>query len=294
MINIWLSAILTLLILGFLIFTAIRPIIVKPIIYSLTYIGDYVPSSFATVKEDYAIYRRRSPIDDDDAVVMNDTDLIVVVIGGAFLFKNIKSYYGFANSLFDLTRKSKKKYDLLVVRYPIRFKNTLHEAMLSINRTLAEVKAIRYHACHMIGFSAGALLTGTFIKKENNASIAKQIDVPRLGIRVDSFVSVCGLLYHRFENSLLNWLFDRYVYSGTPQIKLYSCQNLNATSTLVISSKSDILYDQTLKFIQQEPCENKIYPEKISHSFVQMIHLPQSEDAIKNIMKFIEKNTTTI
>jgi acetyl esterase/lipase len=288
--NIVISIFLTVTILAFIIFTLIRPVVFKPIIYSLTYIGDYAPfDKVTTIKEDYTLYSSSSS--GNKIGISRDIDLIVVVIGGAFLFKNIKSYYGFTNTLYELATKSRKsKYDLLILRYPVRFENTLHEAMLAINRILTEIEAIRYRATHMIAFSAGALLTGTFIRKENNASLSRQINVPQLGIRIDSFVSVCGMLHNRFDNELLNWLFDRYIFSGTPKIKNYSCYGINAP-TLVISSKSDLLYDQTTKFIQQEPCETKIYPEKISHSFVQMIHLPQSEDAIKNIMKFIEAKT---
>lgn len=274
-----LGLILAVLLLALLVWIALRPTIVKPILRKIMKSPQYEPLDVAQRHTNYTLYAK-----DADP---KRRDLIVMVIGGAFLIQSISSYYGVANQLYTSMSRT---HDVLVVGYPVRFSHTIQQAMLSLNDTLANV-AMPYKACHFIGFSAGALLAGTFIRKELNQQISRSIDVPQIGLRVDSMTSVCGLLYSTLNNNALNLLFGYYILHKTPSSKSYHAQALNIP-TLIISCTNDILYQQALRYIQSEQCETKIFNERLSHIFVEQIDLPEAKIAVKRIIEFIGKSTT--
>lgn len=280
--RLWLKVLITLFVLGTLILLFIFPVPAKPLLYHAFYSPLYeLRDSDADVtverRNDYTIYRAA------DGKRQNER-LIVVVIGGAFLFNNLRTHYGFSNLLHKHT--SKDGYDLMVVRYPVRFRSTMRDMMLSLNKSLDN--ALRYRIHHAIGFSAGALLAGTFVRKEDDRTYAERIRVPQIGLRFASFVGLCGLYEPTFDVQLFTRLFSFYVARGTPNAKLYSCYGLKIPR-LVVSSNRDILYAQTEKYLRSEPdVQRKIFTDKLPHSFVQMVNLPESITTIDLVAKFVK------
>lgn len=256
---------------------AIRPEPLKPLIRLAIRAPVYELDAGVTVSsgDDYVLYGRA-----------DNQSVAVFIIGGAFLFNDFSSHYGFANYLSR--RLEASGVNLLMIRYPVRFKNTIYDAMMKINELL-KTHALRYKSCQMIGFSAGSLLAGTFVRKEKSKALADLLKVPRIGLTVRSIVGICGLYDVVFDNEILTSLFDFYIMSGTPQSKRYNCQNLGIPS-FVVSSKYDMLVKQTTRYAQTEPCSTKIYAERLPHAFVQCINLPQAQDAAKLIGEFITKN----
>lgn len=265
-----------------LLFLLLRPVILKPMLRRYAASMRYEPLPVAKRSSQYIVYSESEPSE------IKQRDLIVLFIGGAFLIQSIEAYYGIANQLYTLMSKT---HDVLVVQYPVRFAHTITESMLVLNQTLAEV-AMPYKACHFVGFSAGALLAGTFIRKEMNKLVSQSIEVPQIGLRVDSMISVCGMLYSSFDNDILNWVFQYYIMHKTKSPKSYGAQALNVP-TLVISCKDDILYNQTVRYVQSEPCQSKIFDERLPHVFAQMINLPESKIVVERIAEFIKDSTNS-
>ena len=276
------SLLLSFLIIAFIIYTILRPNIIKPILRKFATSGDYDPLPIAKRFPDYTLY---SALTDNK---LRNRDLIVIFIGGAFIIQSISSYYGVANQLYSAMSKT---HDVMVVQYPVRFSHTIQESMISLNSTLAK-EAIRYKSCHFVGFSAGALLASMIIRKEKDQQLAKTIQVPQIGLHISSMVSVCGLLYTIFNSDIVNRLFNYYILNKTQSAKSYQAQNLNMP-TLLISCKNDILYNQTLKFAQTEQCKVKMFNNKLSHMFVQMINLKESKESVLEIISFIKNSTKT-
>lgn len=259
----------------------LRPIIVKPILRKLMRSDEYDPLPSAKEYPNYTLYSTAAGGE------LKSRDLVVVFMGGAFLIQSPRSYYGLTNRLYTALSKT---HDVLLLCYPVRFSYTIKQSMLAINETLSNV-AVPYKACHFIGFSAGALLAGTFARKERNQQISRSIEVPQIGLRVDSLVSVCGLLYSSLRNDLLDALLGYYVFWKTPSQKSYHAQAMNVP-VLVVSSVKDLLYNQTLSYVQSEPCESKIFNATLSHVFAQNISTPESTETVKLIVAFIRKATS--
>lgn len=276
------SLLLGLSLLAFLVYALARPdFFLRPVLHRLAYTGDYEPLPVARHFGDYIVYAA-----DASPATLRQRDLIVIVIGGAFLIRSMASYYGFANLLYDTVRAT---HDVAVVGYPVRFASTIREAMLSLNENLSAI-GIPYKACHFVGFSAGALLAATFLRKERDARLSETIQVPRIGLRVDSMVSVCGLLRSTFENGALDALFRFYIMRGTPNSKNYHARALNVP-TLIVSSTSDILYYQAVEYAQSEPCETMIFRERLTHNFAQLTNLKVAQDTVKRVAKFTTEST---
>lgn len=72
---------------------------------------------------------------------------------------------------------------MLVFDYPVRFRHTVHEAMLAVNKVLAEMTVGRYDNYYAGGMTAGTLLMGTFQSKETTPAVADKIKVPAIGIK---------------------------------------------------------------------------------------------------------------
>lgn len=268
----------SLAVLGVLIAITLRPSPLKPLI------------RLAIAAPSYALDRQYVVSQDSDHVLYGEpknASVAVLLIGGAFLFNDFKSHYGLSNALGG--RLVTHGVDLLMLRYPVRFNHTVHDAMLALN-TLLQRHVLRYKSCHMIGFSAGALLAGVFARKERSRAFSDLIAVPQIGLpTVKSYVGICGLYDVRFDNSMLTQLFEFYILTGTPEYKRYNCRELGVPVYLV-SSEHDALVSQTRRYIETEPCNYKIFAERLPHTFMQCINLSQTQDALTLIVKFIVKN----
>lgn len=231
----------------------------------------------------------------------NNKKLIVVLIGGAFLFSSLNAYYGFCRVLLE--RLNDQSFALLLLSYPVRWNATMRDAMLSINRTLAEFeRRNEFLDYHFVGFSAGALYTGTFINKEYNTELAKALDIERLGILAKSCTLVNPMIDgSSFGNVWLNRIFAWYIARGTKNAKKYSCLLRGGDSSrvidglghqsvpvLAITSTRDILYEQARLVLRYMPnSQTKIFSgnEALPHSFVQQIERKESIEAIDAIVK---------
>lgn len=266
----------TLVVLGALIYIALRPSPLKPLI------------RLALASPTYELDKKHVISSDNTHIMYGNSkneSLAILLIGGAFIFNDFTSHYGMSNSLADLLIN--QKINLLMLRYPVRFSNTVYDAMISINDSL-RTHATRYKQCHMIGFSAGALLAGMFIRKEQSRALANLIKVPQIGISARTYVGICGLYDVNFDNEIISKLFGFYIMKNTPEYKRYNCRELNIP-TFLISSINDILVGQTRQFVETQQCSYKLFKEKLPHAFIQYINLPQAQEALKLISEFIGK-----
>lgn len=229
---------------------------------------------------------------DASSVVDNRHKLIVFFIGGSFLFQDLTSHYGIGNRLYEIM--GPENFDVMLVRYPVRFASTLRESMLSINKTLSDVM-LRYKEFYAIGYSAGALLASVFIQKELDSRYASKIRVPQIGLSFRKFIGICGLYYPIFmNNKILTRLFKYYILRGTVSADMYTIiSSMESIPKLVISNTTDFLYDQTVKFIQTLPnTAYKIYTNTdLHHTFMEHIDLVESKDAFELIRKFVLQKT---
>nr|WOJ45412.1 GrBNV gp19-like protein [Apis mellifera nudivirus] len=264
----------TLVVLGLLIYIVLRPAPLKPLI------------RLALASPTYELNRTHVISSDNTHILYGSSQterLAILLIGGAFLFNDFTSHFGMSNTLADLLIG--QKINLLMLRYPVRFTNTVYDAMISINNSL-RVHATRYKQCYMIGFSAGALLAGVFIRKEQSRALANLIKVPQIGISARAFVGICGLYDVNFDNDIISKLFGFYIMKNTPEYKRYHCRDLTIP-TFLISSTNDILIGQTRQFVETQQCTYKLFNEKLPHAFIQYINLPQSQEALKLISEFV-------
>lgn len=224
----------------------------------------------------------------ESSTPQSKTKLIVVFIGGSFLFRDLTSHYGIGNELYKLFQND--GYDIMLMSYPVRFSHTLQQSMLSINDTLQKFLR-KYDSFYAIGYSAGALLATVFMQKEADLSYSQQIQIPQIGISFKKFVGICGLYYPQFNNNLiLTKLFYYYILRKTTNGKMYSSSNpLEKIPKLVISSTTDFLYNQTTKFIQNTPNTTyKIFNNpSLTHTFVENINLLETVESLNLIHKFI-------
>lgn len=226
----------------------------------------------------------------------NHKKLIVVFIGGSFLFKALSSHYGIGNKLYELFKND--NFNVMLLSYPVRFSATLQQSMLSINNTLQEIALTQYDEFYAIGYSAGALLASVFIQKEMDINYSKRINVPQIGLNFKKFIGICGLYYPSFENnSILTRLFKFYILKNTTAASLYTCGNsLERIPKLIISTVTDFLYNQTTKFIQTIPnTVYKVYTNpSLNHTFIENVDLKESKDAFELMYKFIIKQNDNI
>lgn len=235
--------------------------------------NNYAPNGNAIVSSRYTLY---------SSSTSGHKNLIVVFIGGALLTSNVENSYGMCNYLNEQLGYD---YDILTFNYPVRFKNTLHQTMLSINGILSDF--LHYENVHALGISFGALLAGAFYQKESTQSISKHMQVPQIGMEFKSFAAVSGLFETTFNTRLLTKLFSFYTLHATPSPINYNCYGLQIPK-LILNARSDFLIAQTVKFIRTEVCTSHIYESTtLPHPFVQYLNLPEARDAIIRISKFI-------
>lgn len=253
----------------------------KPLLFDT-----YIPSQYyklAANAKEYSYYTVYTGANE-----LHKRNLLVWFNGGGFLYSDRKTTYGILNEL----SASMPDFDVLVFDYPVRFRHTVRDAMLAVNKVLSEKTVGRYDNYYASGMSAGTLLMGTFQSKETTPAVADKIKVPAIGIKFKAMVGVCGLYRSTFDSSLLNAMFQFYIMRGTPAAELYSCYGLTDTPKLVISATTEYLYSQTYRFVTLEPCESKVYNnDLLTHSFPLLNNCPEAQDTVKRITAFITKNS---
>lgn len=251
---------LTVILIFLIIWLALRPTPIKHFLGSLEKQIKHNPDPKLTqVTDRYTIYRAQSnetrrkrsiSVTDPTSTAANtelppsNRPLIVVFIGGALVTCEPRNVYGFCN---DLYREMNGQFEIVVFRYPVRFRYSLHEIMLHINDTLRNF--VHYNHVHAIGISIGALLAGAFYNKEIDRKAADEMKLSQIGMRFESFTGICGVYECRFEASLINRLFRFYILRNTPGIEYYTCFRMTAIPVFIISSTSDFLLEQTRRFI---------------------------------------------
>lgn len=253
---------LTVILIFLIIWLALRPTPIKHFLGSLEKQIKHNPDPQSTqVTDRYTIYRpsqvndqrhkRSIPVTNSRPITTTATEqppnnrpLIVVFIGGALVTCEPRNIYGFCNDLF---RELDGQFEIVVFRYPVRFRYSLHEIMSHINDTLRNF--VHYNHVHAIGISIGALLAGAFHNKEVDRKVADEMKLPQIGMRFESFIGVCGVYECRFDASLINRLFRFYILRNTPGMEHYTCFRMTTIPVLIISSTSDFLLEQTRRFI---------------------------------------------
>lgn len=273
--DVWtlISTLLSIIIIGLTIWMIITPAPLKLILNKIYFQDDYNANVNANVTPDYTLYSMPNSKHDK---------LIVIFVGGAFLFSIVSNVYGIMNVLNE---KLTDKYDILTFSYPVRFKYTLKDSLIGINKILSQF--VHYPVVHAVGVSAGVLLAGAFYQKESNLTVAQQMQVPQIGMQFKSFCGLSGIYETKLNTDLLTTLFDFYIMRNTPSKLKYTCYNMPIPK-YVISAKSDFLLAQTVKYAQNEPCQYHIYDSlTLPHAFSQLINLPEALDSLDRISQFI-------
>lgn len=219
-------------------------------------------------------------------------NLFVWFNGGGFVYSDRKTAYGVLNEL----SARMPDFDVLVFDYPVRFRHTVRDALLTVNRVLSEKTVGRYDNYYAGGVSAGTLLMGTFQSKETLPGVADRIRVPAVGIRFRAVVGVCGLYGSAFGSALLDAAFRFYIMRGTPAAELYTCYGLTDTPKLIIGATAEYLYySQTYRFVTLEPCESKVYDnDLLTHSFPLLNNCPEARDAVERIAAFVGRRDSAV
>lgn len=272
------TVLLTLVTIYLLVVVVLRPSPVKLLIRQLHPNAEYKPNAKTSmVTEKYTLYSRPTSKHDK---------LIVVFMGGCGLFSHLHSIYGITNWLDDYLGEH---YDVVTFSYPTRFKHTIHDSMLSINRSLMDF--INYETVHVVGVSFGVLLAGAFYQKETSLEKSTAMNIPQIGLKFKSFIALSGLFELTFNARLITNIVDYYIMRNVPAKIHYTCYSM-LIPKLVISSYSDFLVAQTVKFcsIEQQSTECKVYDTAtLPHAFTQFTNLPEAVDSLKRIAAFIHK-----
>jgi hypothetical protein len=284
---IWLICVVLLIILAYYV---INPSPLKLIVLKTFAEANYTPNQNAEILNLYTIYKSPKPPTPSNNInyLHRDTsnkNLIVMFVGGAFLFGDCRNVLGIGNYLNDLF---KERYDIVTFDYPVRFKYTLKDTMLHINKVL--INFIMYENIHVVSISAGTLLAGAFYRKEQDINVSRRMQIPQIGIRFKSFIGLSGLYETTFNSDVLTSLFRFYIMRGTPGIEHYTCFGIDLPK-LIITATSDFLFAQSVKFIQNESnVEHEIYRNKhLPHAFMQLMNLDESQKSMTQIYNFIER-----
>ncbi|KAI5630603.1 OrNVorf47-like-1 [Venturia canescens] len=236
--------------------------------------NNYDPATNAEVKYLYTSYKKP-----------DNKKLLVWFQAGAFVMKNRKTPYGLLNCLNDAL----VEFDILTFDLPIRSSYTVRDAMLTTNELLGRFK--KYDEYYAAGFSTGALLMGSFMKKEMDEETSRKMGVPAIGIRFKAIVGLCGLYSTKFDDSNLESLFKFYIMRDDSNSHLYSCSDLDVPM-LVIGATSEFLYtDQTRKFHCAGKCEKKLFSETpLPHEFPLMMDLPEAKESAETVIQFLREN----
>lgn len=301
--------IFSLLIIILLLIFILIPAPIKFILNRFTVDSDYDLLKVAKKRDNYTLYSLTNDDDDNNRSTLlqtrnNNNDIIssssslsetirnvkkrrllVWFHGGAFIFSDRRMAYGLLNNLFE---KISKDTDILVFDYPVRFRHTLRDSLLSINKTLGQFVGL-YDEFYSGSISAGTLLMGAFQNKESSPEIAARMKVPIIGVQFKAMIGVCGVYDTRFDSRLLNVLFDFYIMRGTPAPETYTCYNANVPF-LVIGSTGDYLFMQTHRFINTHPCDYHIFnDDNLTHVFPLLQNIRESREVIEKVVDFLNK-----
>lgn len=267
------SFLVTIFVILLLVWFVIYPEPIKYVISALHPNANYEPNKNSTRSNKSTFYTHPNSKHDK---------LVVLFIGGSGLFSNRSNFYGFTNSLNE---KLGDGYDILLFEYPIRFKSTILESMLAINKLL--LPYIHYETVHAIGISFGGILAGAFQQKETTKTKSVAMKVPQIGMTFKSLTILSGMFECNFNVDIVTKLFNFYIMRNTPSLINYTCYGIPVPK-LVISANTDFLISQSIKFIQIEQCEYKIYnSQTLPHAFCQLLNLDEAKDAIQRVAKFI-------
>ncbi|ATY70218.1 GrBNV gp19-like protein [Tomelloso virus] len=274
------SILFSILVIALIIWIVVYPEPLKPILSLFYPLVEYEANANATKTGTQTFYTTAGT---------SNTKLVVIFIGGGGMYSTPSGAYGFANQLNTLLGQD---YDILLFSYPVRFKNTILDTMLAINKILKNY--LHYTTIHAVGISFGSLLAGAFYQKEMSSTKATAMKVPQIGMQFASLGIFSGLLECTFNAELATTLFNYYIMRDTPSTINYTCYGMSIPK-YVVSANSDFLVAQTAKFLQQEQCEYKIYSTKnLPHAFSQYINLPDAIDSIENYSKFVVKVDTAV
>lgn len=214
--------------------------------------------------------------------------LLLVFIGGGFVYNAKENYYEFCS---ELSKYNSKAFDILIFNYPVRFGNNLTETMLAINSVLIKYKNV-YRKFYGLGVSAGALLCGTFIAKEFSDDTSALLGVPRIGLNIEKFISLDGLLDFGplINKSIINtMLVKMFLLKNVANHEAFSCCNIpRSVAKLLISSVGDFLYNSQTKLYEAENTMKYVFNnDSLRHCFFQNVDIAESREIIRRIHGFI-------
>ena len=205
--------------------------------------------------------------------------------GGAFISGSKKGVYGMMNAIHE----SELNIDQITFTYPLRFDYTLQDMIKSANDVVLKFKDT-YKSFHLIGISAGALLAGTFARKEMLPNTADHIQVEKLGVTVKSLSFLSPCLSFDFQSSIVAAIAKYYIGRGTPYLSEYNCNNLHLP-TLIVTSVSDPLSELSKTFSKSNKCTLKTYSDDVTnHAFMLNMAYKQSHEVISLLVDFIKSN----
>ena len=223
--------------------------------------------------------------------------LLLVFIGGGFIYNLKENYYPFCDALCT---SGSNNFDILIFNYPTRFENNLHQTMLAINSILKKYHKA-YSEFYGLGISAGALLCGTFIAKETSERISTALAIPAIGLQISKFIALDGLLdiNNLTAKSVINFLlFKLLIVKNVENSYLYNCNNIPETvNKLLITTDSDFLFRSQTKLYSAVNTEKMVLENTshLRHCFFQNLSHPETKKIIMKInsflnLKFVNEN----
>lgn len=217
----------------------------------------------------------------------NNKKCVIFVVGGSFMFSNRKTSYGLLNNLSDLL----PDYDIISISYPVLFDGVIHDSMKGINDVLKPFVG-KYEEYHGVAFSAGCMLLNAFMNKEEDENTAKIMQLDQIGLKIKSATLICGIHYTSLWSGFMDTLFSHYVLGKTPHPECYNAMSVTHNQPyFIISSTKNFLHAQSLKFLAKNKAKSLIYnKDYLTHGFIQVTNLEETQEAIKEIASFIVNN----
>jgi len=272
-----------------------NPIPLKFVLGSLIHVPQYEPVAKASTANgkimNFEVDGFRTTIYDNGDPQCDN--LVVFVQGGAFLITSINTTYGLLNSLNEALPDS--TYDIVVFDYCVRFRYTIQNSVTHVYKVIRHCRLLKpYTRLHGIGMSAGSLICGAMQTCEQNTTLDKKMCVrlpnEHASYSFRCFVSLCGLLSTRFDNTYLDWLFRVYLTRGSAGTQYYSCYDLSPQlPVLIVSSESEFLALQSIRFVASQNCDSLIFPAKDSlpHTFPLFPNIEQTVRIVDRIKSFV-------
>lgn len=216
-----------------------------------------------------------------------NTKCVIFIVGGSFMFSDRSTSYGFMNLLSSLL----PDYDVISITYPVRFDSTMHEILQDINNNLKSFVGL-YESYHAVAFSAGCMLLNTFMNKESDDTTAKNLNLEKIGLEFKSVTLICGILYTTLWSEFVNSMFKKYILTGEKAIEPFNAMAITHTQPyFIISSTKNFLHAQSMNFLAKNQAKSLIYNQDyMTHGFIQLVNLEETQEAIKEISVFITDN----